>query len=453
MSADDSSSDEYETKFHSSLGEKLYLSEDFADFHFIFKCKSDDSQSERVPVHKIILATLNDVFRVMFNGSWKEKVEVEIVDASVDAFKEFLQFFYLQKAKVTSENVTEVMNLGKKYGITECFNVCGQFIAEHLTIDDFSEVHELAVYLEHKKLEKKCEEYIERNIKAIFMSESFLKFNHNAVKVILQVNSLQCSEGKVFDSLIKWMKAKIEPEALTKEIIQGQFSDLLHEIRFGSMNIHEFVLFDSTYGSLFTSDELREIIKMIESEQFQPKIFKANRRNNSESFEWNEEAIIYCNRVESHYASIPYYIKNIETTTFTVNKPMALGRFSLPKICWGDYYQTKPLSEITIFEILVSSDPNRKVVLFNEKQSFGQYYYTHIILPKPIFVRPGYKYEIQIRIENLPSTKTWYTQEGLETEVYIEPDITVHFYNDPIMNDAARGLIHHLRFNKIYDMH
>lgn len=54
-----------------------------------------DDRYEPVPAHKIFLVTFSDVFRVMLNGTWIEKNEVKICDASPSAFKEILQFIYL----------------------------------------------------------------------------------------------------------------------------------------------------------------------------------------------------------------------------------------------------------------------------------------------------------------------------------------------------------------------
>lgn len=86
MAAANVSSREYVIGVSSTIVEKLYLNEEFADTHFVFE------SGERIPANKNILGIVSDVFRVMFNGSYIEKTEMKIVDASVNAFKEFLQF-------------------------------------------------------------------------------------------------------------------------------------------------------------------------------------------------------------------------------------------------------------------------------------------------------------------------------------------------------------------------
>lgn len=57
----------------------------------------------------------------MFYGDLKEEGDVTISDATIGAFQEFLQFFYLTDVAFTIENAAEVMNLVNKYGAMDCF--------------------------------------------------------------------------------------------------------------------------------------------------------------------------------------------------------------------------------------------------------------------------------------------------------------------------------------------
>lgn len=444
MATADPSSREYATNFASMLLEKLYLNENFADIHFVF------DSGERIPAHKLLLATASDVFRAMFNGSYIEKTEAKIVDASADAFKEFLQFIYRPKAVVTMANVSEVMNFGKKYDIAECFNICGEFLAQNINTDDVLWIYKVAEHLSHEKLQGECEKYVERNTQEIFTSEGFLKCDRKTVKWILQMDSLFCSEVELFEALIKWIKGQSEQEELTKEIVQGQYGDLWHEVRFGSMTLDTFSALDPSYGALFTSNELREIIQMFNSEQFEPKIFQRNRRFNLPSL-WDENAMIKCDRLIKETDS-PNYLKNTETTTFTFNKPVLLGAFS----CMPVFSNYKNIfvgmnedlpSEITITKSTNLINTNeRNVVLFVGTTKLLASGRTRIILKRPILIQPGFIYQIQMK-QTPP--KNYYTRGILKTEVGILPDISVKFHNDPVFNGGVGGLIDELHFNII----
>lgn len=317
-----------------------------------------------MPAHKVLLATASDVFRAMFNGSYIEKTEVKIADASVGAFEEFLQFIYRPMAKVTMANVAEVMYLGKKYGIVECFDICADFLIEHFDDGDVLRIYESVALLEHKFFLANCKEYIMVNAKEIFETESFLNCDRKTLKWILQMDTLLCSEGKVFEALMKWIKAESGQEELTQEIVQDEFGDLLHEIRFGSMDWNMFSDIGKSYGALLTSADYSEIIQMMNSIQYQPKIFKKNCRFD---FEWDENAIVECYRLKSETLHA-FYIREIETTTITVNKPVLLGSFS-----YADFYEPEDYTlkkdisgEITIIQTPDLTKPSgENVVLYN----------------------------------------------------------------------------------------
>ena len=76
----------------------------------------------------ILLAKASKVFYAIFNGGWADQIDVGIVNA----FKQFLQIFYLDKDKVTIENVGEVMNLDKKYDIKRYLDICVAILKRYL---------------------------------------------------------------------------------------------------------------------------------------------------------------------------------------------------------------------------------------------------------------------------------------------------------------------------------
>lgn len=156
----------------SSIGKKLYLDSATADVHFIVGRMN--AQTERVPAHKLLLITASEVFQTMFNGSWKEQDEVRIVDATADSFKEFLQFFYLGRIELTMDNVSDVMNLSKKYDITDGLKMCTEFLITNVTSDDICWAFELAVLFQQKRLRQFCEIFIGTHSTDIFKSKSFL---------------------------------------------------------------------------------------------------------------------------------------------------------------------------------------------------------------------------------------------------------------------------------------
>lgn len=181
---------------------ELHLNEVAADVHFTFSGKS-----ESIPAHKCHLVVVSNVFNVMFNGSWKEKDDVDIVDASPAAFKEFLQFFYCNEVEITMENVKEVLHLGQKYLVPACVNACTLFLMNMLTNKNVCFAYGLSISNDLKDLKKLCEAKIGLNSEEIFQTHGFLECHREILDHIIQMESLACSEKKIFRACMAWVSA------------------------------------------------------------------------------------------------------------------------------------------------------------------------------------------------------------------------------------------------------
>lgn len=311
MASDPSSSNElsipmvektYKNQGLSSKLKKLYLDAATADAYFLFE---DTMKSEKVPVHKNLLSIGSDSLYAMFyrglkreddanateevneadGGDKKDETNasnnvnvVKIEDVSIDAFKEFLQFFYCDQVKLTMENIYEVVYLGKKYLVEECINVCDRFLNESLADDNVCIIYELSIRFDMFELQHVCEAHISKNANAVFQSECFIECKKSVLGRILRSNTLACGETAVFQASMEWVKATSKQEVVTKDLVNEHLSDLFHEIRFGAMTIEEFAKLTTSYGELFTRDEYQEIVQTIVLKEFEPKIFKKNAR-------------------------------------------------------------------------------------------------------------------------------------------------------------------------------
>lgn len=126
-----------------SMTEKLQkiVVEGTKDVKFIFESNSDINEDNGPPAlkyarctaggstsvgggnvveiwaHKKMLAASSPVFNAIFNGPLKESGDVKIADVSEDAFREFLQIFYNDYVSLTMKNLSQVMELIKKYDV------------------------------------------------------------------------------------------------------------------------------------------------------------------------------------------------------------------------------------------------------------------------------------------------------------------------------------------------
>lgn len=254
---------------------RVFLSDKTADVHFVFV---DNDQIVRVPAHKILLAARSEVFETMFYGKMKETDNIQIVDASVAAFKEFLQFFYRNIIKLTMDCISDVVNLCKKYHIDDCLNICEDFLMDSLTIGNICFAYGLAILFDLDGLKALCKDEIDNNPRHIFQTTQFLNCHRSVLGHILISDSLSCTEIEMFDACMAWVKAVSNQNELTRQTIQEYLGDLFYEIRFGSMSIIEFASLTSTYANLFTLDEYQDIVQTIALTNFESKKFNSRVR-------------------------------------------------------------------------------------------------------------------------------------------------------------------------------
>ncbi|XP_031639884.1 uncharacterized protein LOC116351878 [Contarinia nasturtii] len=446
MSVTNQVSNDYEIKGIQTIGEELYLSEKWADFHFEFE--SADGPCDRIPTHKSFLGTISDVFLSMFKDSWKVQDSVKIVDASMDEFKEFLQFFYLSRAKLTKENVAKVMYLADKYNVQECLRICEEFMTLLLSIDNVCWGYDLAILYNQEFLKKYCETMIAIDTKAVFSSDSFLKCSQVTMTNILQLDSLSCPELVVFEACMAWLKSVSHQDELTKEIVQQYLGDSFYKIRFATMTLQEFTSFDPSYEELFSFGEYRKIIKKLVSKSTTSKSeMEIQRKQFKPKFK-----ILLCNRLVSFkYSNSPYFIKSKETTKFTVNKPFFLRGFQCDKLSMfvkGIYVDVKEKIPAKVAIVEISKLGDEESIVITQHVNMQTEESTKVCLDNPILVKPGVMYAIHMEMS---PPKNACTGLLMKSEVKMDSDIIVQFPRDST-NDydrAARGLIYKIAFNHI----
>ncbi|XP_031639418.1 BTB/POZ domain-containing protein 2-like isoform X2 [Contarinia nasturtii] len=411
-------SNDYATNGILSIGKTLYLNEKFSDLRFIFN--SSDRCDEIIPVHKSFLAAVSNKFDNLFSDSWKGKVDVVIPDATAAEFREFLQFFYLERATLTMDNIKKVMCFGKEYNVPECMNACVKFLQRNLTEDNICWGYDLAISYDQIALQRFCKIVIAINTEKVFSSASFLTCKKETLGNILEMESLSCSEAEVFKACMRWVK-NVSKNKLTREIIQVHLGELFFKIRFNSMTLHQF------------ADLIRNNIIPFENLPF--------------------SEMIKCDRLLSlDYARTPYYIKSVEKTQFSINHPMLLKQIECSIIsiyASNQYYPVEDLqTELEIIQVSVAAPDGDKVVLHRGNYHLTNFCARNITLTKPILVRPGFLYEIQLKQSPPPNCSTG---DILKLKVQLDSNINVQFHHDSYMkiDKVARGVVRKLGFHRI----
>ncbi|XP_031639147.1 BTB/POZ domain-containing protein 6-like [Contarinia nasturtii] len=247
-------------------GEKLYLDSETADVKFVIQTNAILTIETSVPAHKNILSVGSPVFKAMFYGPMKEKGDVKIVDTSPNGFKEFLQFFYLEKVQLTSHNIISVMKLCHKYEVADGLTFCEKVLQKILTINDMCSAYELARLLDLKSTIIFCKQKIQLNPEGILKSDDFLKCNSTILDKILElvssIQSNQCSPSTIVDASMAWAKAECVRNELqgTPSNLRAQLNDSFHRIPFSDLSKEQFSQHVSSYKRFFNEDDLKSIM-------------------------------------------------------------------------------------------------------------------------------------------------------------------------------------------------
>lgn len=379
------------TKLVVSINRKLYLDEKFADIHFVF----ETSDIEPIPSHKCILSTGSKVFETMFYGSIREGDVVKISDVNPSAFKEFLQFFYLDEVNFTTDNIVDVMYLVRKYGIERCMVQCVDFLKDTMTNDDVCSAYQLAVQFDLDELKHFCQRKISANAEDVLKSNDFLNCKHTVLQLIVAMDSLIIEEINVFDACLTWAKKSCEVNGMDfsdgKNLRAQLGASVLHSIHFNRMNIEHFASRNAEFEGLFTIPELSEILQLIANKKFKPSSFTANPIS-YEIFTWDEKRTFECSLCDRlGVGKTSEYNQKSDLVHISCNKPLLLHQFQFAKVNSTESCDTYT-AEI---QLLQKIDENKKSI-FKQNFCFSSENVVFVKLSKPVLIHPKRSYIIRL---------------------------------------------------------
>lgn len=349
----------------------VYLDDLTADVTFV--CGPDDCENlENVPAHKLLLALHSPVFKTMFFGSLPEKLEVRFKDATADGLKEFLQYFYMDELYFTNENISEVINLAKKYEVDECLDL--------------------------------CEAEIIRNHEEFFESEGFVGCSSQAFRTILELDGLKMYGDDIFLGCFRWARntwkhLNGDENEPTLSDIRNQLGNIFDLIELGSMRAHSISSVLSEIIDFFTKEDLIAISSILAM-----KYLMACDKNNQ----------FICDLQHSCISSIEKnVISKTEVTEFQSNKRIFLVGLKYAMIF--KEANSNPLSAclMLVKKSLKNTEKGtvlkRTEITCNNMYSLEHYIENNIETtsevdfredPRRIVIEPDIKYEFRVEIEN-----------------------------------------------------
>lgn len=430
--------------FHSASNlQKLYLNDSVSDVQFIF---DHDGISQPISAHKCLLAIASPVFQRMFYGDLKEGDTVHIIDATSEAFIEFLQFFYLDKITLNDENVAEVMTLADKYDVRGCLNLCAQFLELTLSATTAAWYYELATSFNLNYLAGLCEEKICVETKCVFKSETFLHCTQSILREILRMEHLSCDEIDVFEASMNWAieACKLAKEEETIANQKEHLGDCFELIRFPTMTTEDFS--KCAERGVFDGNEMLDLLRYLTIHQELRVATKYPRKAREGAPAWtSDDTICICDRRSQMQLCRSADIQK-DVLVFTVNERILLGQLSLSIFTTDSKEES---DDNTRTGLLTIKHGSNGIIILTQTIHISSQSHSKVQLAKTIVVSPFEEYEIETEWQLEPSDELVLRTE-CRPEIMLDGGIRFQFKSRDGLdyNNVTEGLISKLYFKK-----
>lgn len=339
------------------------------------------------------------------------------------------------------------MYLGHKYNVAKCVEDCITFLKRTLHNGNVCTALFYANLYDQTELLELCKTHIISYTEGVFESPGFLNCDRKVLEYILGLDYVSCSEDKVFEACMAWVKIKSNQNVLSKEVV----GDLLYKFRFASMTIQQLCALQKEYDLVLSSDFIT-IANIIVG---QPGIKVDRFSTTPRQIKWNKYDVIQFDR-KTKGNFYPFDLYANYRTTLSSNIPVVLGSFACAAIviadgCGGHNLDWNLTVEVKITE---TSDYDDEVkVISNMTASLGSTM-TKLLLPQPILIRPGFLYTICLG--PFPCEHQYRTQllkrkmrltANATIEIHDNQDNDAHSDYEDEDDDDAFGMISELDFN------
>lgn len=190
-----------------------------------------DNQS--FPCHRVILSSVSTYFDAMFSSGMKESntISFPLHDIDSQLFEEILQYIYLDKDIVSAEIVGKLLEIAYMLQISSLQRKCEEFILKNIDASNCLGIWKMGKSHNVDTLIDDSYPFILNNFDDVWETEDFLKLEKNDLESLLCDKCLNVSgEEVVCKALLRWIS---DDEARRK----SSFPELFSHIRLTSVSL------------------------------------------------------------------------------------------------------------------------------------------------------------------------------------------------------------------------
>lgn len=331
--------------------EFLFNKDILSDVKFVIQVASDISESKKskqvISAHKFVLSISSPVFYTMFYGELPETRDfVELPDCGYDSLLEFFRYIYSDKVNLNGNNVMQLLYLSKKYMVPSLADECTEFLKSQLYPSNVFSVLPIAELHKEEKLAEHCWMLIDRQSKVALESDEFETIDRSLLQAVVERDSLNITEVKLFDAVDRWATKECEKQGLptegqVKRRVLGE--QIIKAIRFPVMGQTEFTSVVANRGIL-TEEETGILDQYFNSTLNQPVGFSDAKRSSSSRV---EGTLLRCRRFRDYDNSGTWtYNGQTDSILFEVDRIVSLHGVCFFGMDSKDYSVSLELEEV-----------------------------------------------------------------------------------------------------------
>lgn len=226
----------------------MFNNELLSDVSFVVPVQLDEISSKKcwkaISAHKFVLAISSPVFFAMFYGDLAEKSDsIRLPDCEYESLLELFRFVYCDEARLTPDNVMQVLYLAKKYILPSLVERCTEYLLEVLNVSNVFCVLSHALNYGEKKLVSHCWKVIDKEAEEAVKTEGFETIDRSLLEDFVKRDSLNIKEVDLFRAVDTWAveeckRLDMAANGASKRLVLGD--KVVNAIRFPVMKRNEF---------------------------------------------------------------------------------------------------------------------------------------------------------------------------------------------------------------------
>jgi len=176
------------------------------------------SSSLRIAAHRAILSAWSTKFRALFLSPALKDLEfggkVTIPVDNPRVFREFIRFMYIPLARLSRENVFEMLRLGHQWRVKELESQCIRFVQKTLSVREIAHDWAFADAMKLSGLAETCAEFAAKNVRQCHRD---LPLKHLA-KVLVRDDLGVADETEVFEIVMQRTRRLLKEEEKNKTL-------------------------------------------------------------------------------------------------------------------------------------------------------------------------------------------------------------------------------------------